>query len=55
MLGRCGTLGFEELGTVLPDEPLWPEVPVELGEPVEPDELLVLGVLVVPDEVEGLP
>jgi hypothetical protein len=55
MFGRGGALGFVELGAVLPDEPLWPEVPLELGEPLEPDGALALGALVVPDEPEGLP
>jgi hypothetical protein len=57
MLGRCGALavGFGEVGAVLPDEPLWPEVPVELGEPVEPEEPVLLGAPEVPDEPAGLP
>jgi hypothetical protein len=51
--GRTLTLGFAAPGAALPDEPLWPEAPVEPGEPVVPEPVL-LGVLGEPVLLDGL-
>jgi hypothetical protein len=43
-------LGFGTFEPPLPDEPVWPEAPVELGEPDAPD----VPVVPVFDEPPGL-